>query len=86
MKIKLKPKAKRVNIDKKFGLSVSSQGEVSRGVLYLIKLRKLVRYITDYQERTGLTYEKLCILTSEIERILIRDNVIKVTGDGKKSK
>ena len=75
-KIKIKPKQlKRVDINKRFTLSPSSQGEISRSVLYQIKLRKLVRYFNDYGEKTGLDYERLCALVDAIESILNKTGV-----------
>jgi len=77
-KINLKPKkVNRTNVNNKFALSPSAQGEISRTVLYQIKLKKLIRYLTDYGEKSGMTYDRLCGLVTAIESIINKNNAIK---------
>lgn len=76
-KMKLKPKPLRTNVNNKFTLTPSAQGEISRSVLYDIKLKKLIRYLTDYKEKSGMTYDKLCAITAAIESIINKNNQIK---------
>lgn len=76
-KMKLKPKPLRTNVNNKFKLAPSAQGEISRSVLYDIKLKKLIRYLTDYKEKSGLDYERLCGLVGAIESIINKNNAIK---------
>lgn len=76
-KIKIKPKPLRTNINNKFKLSPSAQGEISRSVLYDIKLKKLIRYLTDFREKSGIDYERLCLLLKAIESILTKNGEIK---------
>lgn len=76
-KMKLKPKPLRTNVNNKFALTPSAQGEISRTVLYQIKLKKLIRYLTDYGEKSGMTYDKLCAITAAIESIINKNNEIK---------
>ena len=77
-KMNLKPKqTKRTNVNNKFALTPSAQGEISRTVLYQIKLKKLIRYLTDYGEKSGMTYERICSLVTAIESIINKNNAIK---------
>jgi len=77
-KIKMKLKqTKRTNVNNKFSLTPSAQGEISRSVLYQIKLKKLIRILTDYGEKSGLDYERLCGLVGAIEKIVNKNNEIK---------
>ena len=77
-KIKLNPKKPlRTNVDNKFKLAPSAQGEISRTVLYNIKLKKLIRFLTDYGEKSGLDYQRLCAITDAIEKIINKNNDIK---------
>ena len=77
-KINLKPKkVNRTNVNNKFALSPSAQGEISRTVLYNIKLKKLIRILSDYGEKSGLDYERLCAITDAVEKIVNKNNEIK---------
>lgn len=77
-KIKMKLKqTKRTNVNNKFKLSPSAQGEISRSVLYQIKLKKLIRYLTDYGEKSGMNYERICSLVAALESIINKNNQIK---------
>lgn len=77
-KMKLKPKkVNRTNVNNKFALTPSAQGEISRNVLYQIKLKKLIRILTDYGEKSGLDYERLCGITDALEKIVNKNNAIK---------
>ena len=77
-KMNLKPKKPlRTNVNNKFALTPSAQGEISRSVLYQIKLKKLIRYLTDYGEKSGMTYDRLCALVDAIESIVNKNNEIK---------
>lgn len=85
-KIKMKPKqTKRTNINNKFALTPSAQGEISRSVLYQIKLKKLIRYLTDYGEKSGMDYQRLCSLCDAIEKIINKNNEIKKQNQQKKN-
>ena len=75
--MKMKPKQVRTNVNNKFALTPSAQGEISRSVLYQIKLKKLIRILTDYGEKSGLDYERLCALVDAIESIINKNNEIK---------
>ena len=66
-KMKMKPKQIRTNVNNKFKLTPSAQGEISRTVLYNIKLKKLIRILSDYGEKSGLDYERLCAITESIK-------------------
>jgi len=83
-KMKLKPKPLRINVNNKFTLTPSAQGEISRSVLYDIKLKKLIRFLTDYKEKSGLDYERLCGLVGAIESIINKNNDIKKQNKQKK--
>jgi hypothetical protein len=77
-KIKMKPKkVNRTNVNNKFTLIPSAQGEISRSVLYDIKLKKLIRFLTDYKEKSGIDYQRLCSLCDAIEKIINKNNEIK---------
>ncbi len=76
-KIKMKPKGTRTSIDNKFKLSPSAQQSISRTVLYNIKLKKMIRILTDYGEKSGLDYERLCAITDALEKIINKNNEIK---------
>jgi len=77
-RIKMKPKkVNRTNVNNKFKLSPSAQGEISRTVLYNIKLKKLIRILSDYGEKSGLDYERLCAITDAVEKIVNKNNEIK---------
>lgn len=85
-KIKMKLKqTKRTNVNNKFKLSPSAQGEISRSVLYQIKLKKLIRYLTDYGEKSGMTYDRLYALVDAIESIINKNNEIKKQNQQKKN-
>lgn len=76
-KIKMTPKKPlRTNVNSKFKLSPSAQGEISRSVLYQIKLKKLIRFLTDYGEK-ALDYQRLSAITDAIEKIINKNNEIK---------
>lgn len=66
----------RTNVNSKFKLSPSAQGEISRSVLYQIKLKKLIRFLTDYGEK-ALDYQRLSAITDAIEKIINKNNEIK---------
>lgn len=77
-KMKMKPKQiNRTNVNNKFKLAPSAQCEISRSVLYSIKLKKLIRFLTDYGEKSGMDYERLCSLCDAIEKIISKNNEIK---------
>jgi len=77
-KIKMTPKKPlRTNVNNKFTLTPSAQGEISRTVLYNIKLKKLIRILSDYGEKSGLDYERLCAITDAVEKIVNKNNEIK---------
>ena len=83
--MKMKPKrVNRTNVNNKFALTPSAQGEISRTVLYQIKLKKLIRYLTDYGEKSGMTYDRLCGLVGAIESIINKNNEIKKQNKQKK--
>lgn len=74
----MKPKqTKRTNVNNKFALTPSAQGEISRSVLYQIKLKKFVGYLTDYGEKSGMDYDRLCAITDAIEKIVNKNSEIK---------
>jgi hypothetical protein len=84
-KIKMKPKkVNRTNVNNKFALTPSAQGEISRSVLYSIKLKRLIRYLTDYGEKSGLDYQRLCALVDAIESIVNKNEEIKKQNKEKK--
>ncbi|WP_428568992.1 MAG: hypothetical protein ACP59X_10360 [Solidesulfovibrio sp. DCME] len=84
-KIKMKPKRiNRTSVNNKFALTPSAQGEISRTVLYNIKLKKLIRFLTDYGEKSGMDYERLCALVDAIEKIINKNNEIKKQNKEKK--
>ena len=83
--MKMKPKkVNRTNINNKFALTPSAQGEISRSVLYQIKLKKLIRFLTDYGEKSGLDYQRLCAITDALEKIINKNNEIKKQNKQKK--